>query len=68
MPAQENVAQLERSPDAVLASGLRESGGSRSTRRIDDEGRGWNVDLVCAEALPPAVKSLAVARLTGIGS
>ncbi len=42
----------------MLAGLLRETRGGRSTLRIDDAARGWNVDFVCAEALQPGVKSL----------
>jgi maleate isomerase len=52
------VAALEQQLDAVLATLLRESGGSRCTLRIDDRVRGWNVDFICAEAIRPGVKSL----------
>src|SRR4051794_38983943 len=51
------VSRLEKDLDAVLAKLLAASGGSRSTLRIDDGERGWNVDFVCAEALKPGVKS-----------
>jgi maleate isomerase len=52
------VSELERQLDRVLATLLHDSGGSRTTLRIDDPGRGWNVDFVCAEAVKPGVKSL----------
>ncbi len=52
------VVELERKLDGLLAGLLRETRGSRSTLRIDDAARGWNVDFVCAEALQPGVKSL----------
>jgi maleate isomerase len=52
------VAALEQKLDAVLATLLRASHGSRSTLRIDDQARGWHVDFICAEALQPGVKSL----------
>ena len=52
------VSDLERKLDAILATLLRESGGSRSTLRIDDTARNWNVNFVCAEAVQPGVKSL----------
>ena len=52
------VAVLENNLDAILAALLRATGGSRSTLRIDDPTRGWNVDFVCAEAVKRGVKSL----------
>ena len=52
------VATLEAALDDVLATVLRETGGSRSTLRIDDPLRGWNVNFICAEAVKPGVKSL----------
>jgi maleate isomerase len=52
------VTMLETKLDDVLARLLRATGGSRSTLRIDDPARGWNVDFVCAEAVNPGVKSL----------
>jgi maleate isomerase len=52
------VATLEKKLDAVLESLLRDSHGSRCTLRIDDAARGWSVQLVCAEALAPGVKTL----------
>jgi len=52
------VTGLEKQLDDVLATLLRASHGSRSTLRIDDPARGWDVDFVCAEALQPGVKSL----------
>jgi maleate isomerase len=52
------VAALERRLDDVLATLLQDSHGSRCTVRIDDPARGWHVDLICAEALRPGVKSL----------
>ncbi len=58
MARTEEVLQLERKLDAVLATLVRGSGGSRSTLRIDDAARGWDVDFICAEAVAPGVKSL----------
>src|SRR4051794_14453783 len=58
MAKTEEVSRLEKELDAVLAKLLAACGGSRSTLRIDDRERGWNVDFVCAEALKPGVKSL----------
>jgi maleate isomerase len=58
MTRTEEVLQLEKKLDAVLATLVRESGGSRSTLRIDDAARGWGVDFICAEAVAPGVKSL----------
>jgi len=52
------VAALEKRLDEVLAALLKATHGSRSTLRIDDKDRGWNVDYVCAEALQPGVRSL----------
>ena len=52
------VAALEKNLDAVLAILLRDGHGSRVTLRIDDAARGWNVQLICAEALAPGVKTL----------
>jgi hypothetical protein len=52
------VVELEAKLDGVLATLLAASHGSRVTLRIDDAGRGWNVDFVCAEATATGVKSL----------
>ena len=52
------VSELEKKLDAVLATLLRDSHGSRCTLRIDDDSRGWNVNFICAEAVRPGVKSL----------
>ena len=52
------VTALEHALDGVLATLLRDTHGSRSTLRIDDPARGWNVNFVCAEAVQPGVKSL----------
>lgn len=52
------VDDLGRRLDRVLVTLLNEVVGSRSTLRLDDARYGWNVDLVCAEALLPTVKSL----------
>jgi maleate isomerase len=52
------VAALEKQLDAVLAQLLEDSHGSRCTLRIDDAGRGWSVQLICAEALRSGIKSL----------
>ena len=52
------VAALEKELDAVLATLLAASHGSRSTLRIDDAARGWSVQVICAEAVAPGVKSL----------
>lgn len=52
------TAALEKELDGVLATLLHESHGSRCTLRIDDAGRGWDVQIICAEALAPGVKSL----------
>jgi hypothetical protein len=58
MAKSEEVSRLEKELDGVLEALLQACGGSRSTLRIDDDARGWNVDFVCAEALKPGVKSL----------
>lgn len=52
------VVELEAKLDSVLATLLAASHGSRTTLRIDDENRGWNVDFVCAEVVAAGVKSL----------
>ena len=52
------VLDLERTLDDLLATLLRDCGGSRSTLRIDDSTRGWEVNFVCAEALQPGCRSL----------
>ncbi len=58
MPKDQAVAELEAKLDNVLATLLAASHGGRTTLRIDDEARGWNVDFVCAEAAASGVKSL----------
>lgn len=58
MAKDEAVLELEKKLDGVLATLLRESGGSRSTLRIDDAERGWDTNFICAEALQPGVKTL----------
>ena len=52
------VAALEHALDGVLVALLRDTHGSRSTLRIDDPARGWNVNFICAEAVLPGIKSL----------
>jgi maleate isomerase len=52
------VAAVEKKLDEVLATLLQATHGSRSTLRIDDKDRGWDVDYICAEAVQPGVKSL----------
>lgn len=52
------VAELEASLDAVLAKLMAKVQGSRSTLRIDDPARGWEVNFVCAEALSPGAESM----------
>lgn len=52
------VTELEKKLDAVLAKLMHEVGGSRSTLRIDDAARGWEVNFVCAEALTPGADSM----------
>src|SRR5205085_9410156 len=54
----EAVTKLEAELDKVLTTLLKDSNGSRTTLRIDDPGRGWEVNFICAEALKPGVKSL----------
>jgi maleate isomerase len=49
---------LEQELDAVLTRLLDNSHGSRTTLRIDDAKRNWQVDFVCAEAVKPGVKPL----------
>ena len=58
MTKSNEVLELEKKLDAVLAALVRDSGGSRSTLRIDDPARGWEVNFVCAESVQPGVKSL----------
>lgn len=58
MASDGEVKALEGRLDAVLATLMRDSHGSRTTLRIDDEARGWEVGFVCAEAVKPGVKSL----------
>ena len=53
-----SVKDLERKLDAVLETLRQDSNGSRTTLRIDDPGRGWEVGFICAEGLKPGVKSL----------
>jgi hypothetical protein len=53
-----SAKDLARKLDNVLTTLLRESHGSRTTLRIDDSARGWDVDFVCAEATQSGVKSL----------
>jgi hypothetical protein len=53
-----SAKDLARKFDNVLTTLLRESHGSRTTLRIDDSARGWDVDFVCAEATQSGVKSL----------
>lgn len=54
----EAVAKLETELDKVLTTLLNESNGSRTTLRIDDAARGWEVNFICAQAVKPGVKSL----------
>ena len=58
MSRNEDVARLEAELGRVLSALLDASHGSRTTLRIDDPARGWNVDFICAEAVKPGVKSL----------
>ena len=53
-----STKETEQELDKVLATLLAESNGSRTTLRIDDAARGWNVDFVCGEATKPGVKPL----------
>lgn len=52
------LSELEKELDAILATLRRQTAGSRSTLRIDDPARSWNVDFICAESIEPGVKSL----------
>lgn len=52
------IRDLERQLDAVLETLRQDSHGSRTTLRIDDPARGWDVGIICAEGLGPGVKSL----------
>src|SRR3954466_14433068 len=54
----ESVAKLEADLDQVLTKLLADAHGSRTTLRIDDAARGWEVNFICAEGLKPGVKSL----------
>jgi maleate isomerase len=58
MSKSDAVAKLEAELDRVLMALLDASNGSRTTLRIDDSARGWNVDFICAQALKPGIKSL----------
>ena len=58
MSEENAVKELQARLDGVLESLLHAVGGSRCTLRIDDDGRGWHVDFICAEATLPGVKSL----------
>ena len=53
-----SIRELETKLDGVLATLLRDGRGSRTTLRIDDLDRNWNVNFVCAEALQQGVMSL----------
>ena len=64
MAKSDEVLDLEEKLDAVLAALLRESGGSRSTLRIDDRAREWNVNFVCAEALANVAKHAGASRVS----
>lgn len=48
----------ERKLNAVLETLRAKTNASRTTLRIDDAARGWNVNDVCAEALEPGMASL----------
>jgi hypothetical protein len=54
----ETVARLEAELDRVLTTLVAAANGSRTTLRIDDQARGWNVNFICAEGLKPGIKSL----------
>lgn len=54
----EAVTKLEAELDRVLATLVANAHGSRTTLRIDDPDRNWNVNFICAEGLAPGVKSL----------
>jgi hypothetical protein len=58
MPKDDAVAKLEAELDRVLTTLLIAANGSRTTLRIDDPARGWQVDFICAEGLKPGIKSL----------
>lgn len=53
-----DTVRVEKELDQILARLLKDANGDRTTIRIDDESRGWNVNFVCAEAVRPGVKSL----------
>src|SRR5215831_5086194 len=54
----EAVAKLESELDRVLTILVANAHGSRTTLRIDDPDRNWNVNFICAEGLAPGAKSL----------
>jgi hypothetical protein len=54
----ETVAKLEVELDRVLTTLVAAANGSRTTLRIDDQARGWDVNFICAEGLKPGIKSL----------
>jgi len=54
----ETAARLEAELDRVLTTLVAAANGSRTTLRIDDQARGWNVNFICAEGLKPGIKSL----------
>jgi maleate isomerase len=58
MSSNEDLATLEAELDRILSALLEASHGGRTTLRIDDPARGWNVDFICAQAVKPGVKSL----------
>ena len=54
----EAVGKLETELDDALTRLLKDSNGSRTTLRIDDAARGWNVNFICAQGVKAGVKSL----------
>src|ERR1700730_19059787 len=58
MSKDDAVVKLEAELDRVLTTLLIAANGSRTTVRIDDLARGWNVDFICGEGLKPGIKSL----------
>jgi hypothetical protein len=54
----QDVKELERQLDLILATLRQRTGVARTTLRLDDPQRAWQVDLICAKALAPGAKSL----------
>jgi GAF domain-containing protein len=63
VPQAEDRTALEAELSSVLADLLRETGGSRSTLRLDDAMRRWSVETPCAEALTDGIPSLKSNRI-----